>query len=134
MTGNKVNFRFFEKFFEMFSFDHILPSTRLLIWMYERNTTNLHCTSLSEEEHLDVRNMSKDTIIKLKHYCKKCIFLGFVSLCIIIHSNKSNQPDESISQIYCSSFKYSSTCFGHPHAHHRELINCSSRLRFTVGT
>jgi len=45
-----------------------------------------------------------------------------------------NQPDESVSQIYCSSFKYSSTCFGHPLAHHQELINCSSRLWFTVGT
>ena len=44
------------------------------------------------------------------------------------HSNKSSQPYASISQIYCS------TCFGHPHAHHQELINCSSRLRFTVGT
>ena len=43
-----------------------------------------------------------------------------------------NQPDASISQIYCLSFKYSSTCFGHPHAHHQELINCSSRLWFTV--
>ena len=37
-----------------------------------------------------------------------------------------------ISQLYCLSFKYSSTCFGHPHAHHQELINCSSRLWFTV--
>ena len=46
-----------------------------------------------------------------------------------LFSNKPNQPDESISQIYCSSFKYSSTCFGHPHAHHQEPINCSSRLR-----
>jgi len=45
-----------------------------------------------------------------------------------------NQPDASISQIYCSSFNYSSTCFGHPLAHHQELINCSSRLWFTVGT
>jgi hypothetical protein len=45
-----------------------------------------------------------------------------------------NQPDASISQIYCSSFKYSSTCFRHLHVHHQELINCSSRLRFTVGT
>jgi len=60
--------------------------------------------------------------------------LGFVSPCIIIHSNKSNQPDASISHIYSSSLKYNSTCFGHPHAHRQELINCSSRLRFTVGT
>jgi hypothetical protein len=50
-----------------------------------------------------------------------------------ILSNKSNQPDASISQIHCSSSKYSS-CFGHPHAHHQELINCSSSLWFTVGT
>jgi len=50
------------------------------------------------------------------------------------YSNKTNQPDASISQIYCSSFKYSSTCFGHPHSHHQGLINCTSRLRFTVGT
>ena len=48
--------------------------------------------------------------------------------------NKINQPDISISQLYCVSFKYSSICFGHPHAHHQELINCSSRLWFTVGT
>ena len=40
------------------------------------------------------------------------------------HSNKSTNQ----SQIYCSSFKYSSTCFGHPLAHHQELINCSSRF------
>jgi hypothetical protein len=24
-------------------------------------------------------------------------------------------------------YKYSSTCFGHPLAHHQELINCSNR-------
>ena len=39
-----------------------------------------------------------------------------------------NQPDASVTQIFCSSFKYSTTCFGHPLAHHQELINCSSRL------
>jgi hypothetical protein len=63
-------------------------------------------------------------------YLHTFVHLGFASPGIIIHSNKSNQPDVSISQIYCSSFKYSSTCFGHPHAHHQELINCSSSLRF----
>jgi hypothetical protein len=36
-----------------------------------------------------------------------------------------NQPDASISHIHRSSFKYSLTCFGHPLAHHQELINCS---------
>jgi hypothetical protein len=49
-------------------------------------------------------------------------------------SNKINQPDASVSHIYCSSFKSSSTCFGHSHAHHQELINCSSRLRLAVET
>jgi len=32
-----------------------------------------------------------------------------------------NEPDASISQIYCSSFKYSSTRFRHPLAHYQEL-------------
>jgi hypothetical protein len=45
-----------------------------------------------------------------------------------------NQPDAAISQVYYLSFKYSSTCFGHPHAHHQELNNSSSSLWFTVGT
>ena len=35
--------------------------------------------------------------------------------------NWINQPDATTSQIYCLSFKYGSTCFGHPHAHHQEL-------------
>jgi hypothetical protein len=35
--------------------------------------------------------------------------------------NLINQPDAANSQVYYLSFKYSSTCFGHPHAHHQEL-------------
>jgi hypothetical protein len=45
-----------------------------------------------------------------------------------------NQPDAALSQVYCLSFKYSSTCFGHPHAYHQKLINFSSSLWVTVGT
>jgi hypothetical protein len=52
---------------------------------------------------------------------------------VIIYSNKSNNQMHQISQLYCLSFKYSSTCFGHSRAHYQELINCSSRLWFTVG-
>jgi len=45
-----------------------------------------------------------------------------------------NQPTRcSISQVYYLSFKYRSTCFGRPHAHHQELNNCSSSLWFNVG-
>ena len=35
--------------------------------------------------------------------------------------NWINQPDAATPQVYYLSFKYSSTCFGHPHAHHQEL-------------
>jgi len=41
-----------------------------------------------------------------------------------------NQQDATISQIYYLTFMYGSTCFGRPHAHHRELNNCSSSLWF----
>ena len=33
-------------------------------------------------------------------------------------------------QFYCLTFINSSTCFRRPHAHHQELNNCSSSLRF----
>jgi len=35
--------------------------------------------------------------------------------------NWINQPDAATSQVYHLSLKYSSTYFGHPHAHHQEL-------------
>jgi len=35
--------------------------------------------------------------------------------------NWINQADAANSQVYYLSFTYSSTCFGHPHAHHQEL-------------
>jgi hypothetical protein len=44
--------------------------------------------------------------------------------------NRINQPDAAISQVYYLSFKYSSTCFERPYAHHQELNNCSSSLWF----
>jgi len=51
-----------------------------------------------------------------------------------IHSNKStNQMHQSLRFIARRS-NTAHTCFGHPLAHHQELINCSSRLWFTVGT
>jgi len=53
----------------------------------------------------------------------------------MVHSFKwINQPAAATSHVYYLSFKYSSTCFGHPHAHHQELNNCSSSLWFTAGT
>jgi len=41
-----------------------------------------------------------------------------------------NTEDATISQVYYLTFTYSSTCFGHPHAHHQEPNNCSSSLCF----
>jgi len=43
-----------------------------------------------------------------------------------------NQPDATISQVYYLTFTrmYSSTCFGHPHAHHQELNSCNNSLWF----
>jgi hypothetical protein len=35
-----------------------------------------------------------------------------------------------IFQVYYLTFMYSSTYFGHPHAHQQELNNCSSSLWF----
>jgi len=35
-----------------------------------------------------------------------------------------------MSQVCYLSFESSSTCFGHPHAYHQELNNCSSNLWF----
>jgi hypothetical protein len=35
--------------------------------------------------------------------------------------NRINQQVAATSQVYYLSFKYSSTCFEHPHAHHQEL-------------
>jgi hypothetical protein len=45
-------------------------------------------------------------------------------ICKSMHYHTFNcikQQDAAISQVYYLSFRYSSTCFGHPHAHHQEL-------------
>jgi len=39
----------------------------------------------------------------------------------LLFFNWINQQDAKNSQVYYLSFKYSSTCFGHPRAHHQEL-------------
>jgi len=66
---------------------------------------------------------------------RKIYFFKF-RVCKSVHHHTFkwiNQPDAAISQVYYLSFKYSSTCFEHPHAHHQELINCCSNLWFTLG-
>jgi len=61
---------------------------------------------------------------------RHCDFVLQIELAIKIRVCKSvhhhtfnwiNQPDAENSQVYYLSFKYSSICFGYPHAHHQEL-------------
>jgi len=52
------------------------------------------------------------------------IYLFFFRVCKSVHHltfNWINQRDAATSQVYYLSFKFSSTRFGHPHAHHQEL-------------
>jgi hypothetical protein len=60
----------------------------------------------------------------------QAILLLFINLTVSLRVCQSghhhtfnwiNQPDAETSQVYYLSFKYSSTCFGHPHSHHQEL-------------
>ena len=46
----------------------------------------------------------------------------------LIHIN--HQPDATVFQFIILTFVYSSTCFGHFHAHHQELNDCSGSLWF----
>jgi len=52
------------------------------------------------------------------------IIYYFFRVCKSVHHHTFNwikQPDAANFQFYYLLFKYSSTCFGHPHAHHQEL-------------
>jgi hypothetical protein len=53
----------------------ILPSTGLLIWIYERNTIKLH-VQFSWGWTLGCSKHVKDTTIKLKRYCKSVHYVG----------------------------------------------------------
>jgi len=63
-------------------------------------------------------------------YCIEQVTIWFilpiskVRVCKSVHYHTFkwiNEPDAAISRVYYLSFKYSSTCFGHLHAHHQEL-------------
>jgi hypothetical protein len=60
--------------------------------------------------------------------------VGFASPCIIILSNESPDQMQKVLRFFACRLDTASTCFGHPHAHHKELNNCNSSLWFTVRT
>jgi hypothetical protein len=93
-----------------------------------RRTTNSSSHTASAAKFCDVYSFGDWKFIQ--HVCILCMLLW----CKLTEDNQINQPTRCItSQVYCLSFKCSLTCLGHPHAHHQEPINCSSRLWFTVG-
>jgi hypothetical protein len=47
--------------------------------------------------------------------------ISVVAWCTYRSFNWINQPAAATSQVHYLSFKYTSTCFGHPHAHHQKL-------------
>jgi hypothetical protein len=67
--------------------------------------------------------LSEEIIWIILEYLRRIKLAFLFRVCKSVHLHKFehiSQPDASISQIYCSSFKYRSTCFGHTHVHHQE--------------
>jgi hypothetical protein len=64
------------------------------------------------------------SIMSVSHYSPQCsphTHTAMPNNISIITFNWINQQDAATSLVYYLSFRYSSTCFGHPCAHHQEL-------------
>jgi len=98
------------------------------VFVSQSNLCDIYKTSYQDGEQHSRKSASRNF-----HSLLIPSYLEVRKVCLLFkYSIKStNQMHQSVSQIYWLSFKYSSTCFGHPLAHHQELINCSSRLWFT---
>ena len=74
--------------------------------------------STFRKRHFPFSYLHTKGLVKIQ---KSTWYLGFASPYIIILSIESTNKMQQTSQVHYLSFKYSSTCFGHPHAHHQEL-------------
>jgi len=100
---------------------------KAIVWSTPVST---HAQKDSCTDHFNGNSIWQD---RKQELCNQHSFKFRVCKSVHHHTFKwINQPDAAISQVYHLSFKHSSTCFGHPHAHHQEL-NCSSSFWFTVG-
>jgi hypothetical protein len=78
----------------------------LLIWRFVGSTPPCNVTTLLLERNCVAYRQPES---------------GTVTVDLLKAFNRINQQDAATSQVYYLSFKYNSTCFGHPHAHHQEL-------------
>ena len=83
-------------------------------------THDNHCFASSKCRNLSCYNCHTDSVSDCTMQMN--IILYFPGQTKLHHIfNWINQPDAANSQVYYLSFKYSSTCFGHPHAHNQKL-------------
>jgi hypothetical protein len=105
----------------------VSPKTKINRWQIWR--TWEHSPLLTVRLSVRSNHIATETI--KSPFCVKCTSIWnmrtkmyWFRVCKSVHHhtfNWINQPDGANSQVYYLSFKYSSTCFGHPHAHHQEL-------------
>jgi hypothetical protein len=74
-------------------------------------------------KHVEYLARNKDEDYKLHH-------VGYFIEWSLFRFKLINQLDPKISPVYYLTFIYNLLWFGHPHAHHQELNNCSSSLWF----
>ena len=111
---------------------YVLPRPSLLVTRYFTQAVQVSCILWSKEGASCGKikcfvNKQKirghGSYLLHMRYSYRLLF-GEFRVCKSVHHhtfNWINQQDAGTSQVYYLSFRYSSTCFGHHHAHHQEL-------------